>query len=291
VRTLAKPPFGVAEVLAVMESSPEVILAVASKQPLVDAEATYATLGQAGELYRTPETLGTIGAPEHVAVKWTYTNRLVPQDRNARMFYEILKELVGDFDCPYCLRREVDELDHYLPKSKFHYLAVTPLNLVPICSKCNKKKKAFVAAVAAEQPLHPYFDDLGEFDWLVAVLNETSGALTYTIVSPPRWSATLSARVGAHFSRHELGRLYSKQASRFLGGLRLELTRRFVLGGAAAVRQSLLDLERSWATGGFEPWNVAALRAWSQSEWFCGGGFRPLVLADDDLPSASDPIA
>ncbi|WP_157583383.1 HNH endonuclease [Plantibacter sp. H53] len=291
MRFLNPPLFGVQSVVAVMEESPEVLLVVANAAALGIAEAAYKARGHAEELYLSPRDLSSIGAAEHDAIKWTYSNRFVPKTKNARMYYEVLRELVDDFDCPYCLRREVDELDHYLPKSKFKYLAVVPLNLVPICSKCNKKKKAFVASTADEQPLHPYFDDLGGFDWLVAVLSETSGALTYEVAPPARWSPTLAARVCAHFGRHDLGPLYSKQASRFLGGLRLSLTRRFDVGGAVAVRKSLVDLERSWLTEGSEPWNVAALRAWSASDWFCAGGFGRLVLAADDLHSASEAIA
>lgn len=43
--------------------------------------------------------------------------------------------------CPYCtIAIEVNELDHYIPKSQFPEFSVNPLNLVPCCSTCNKKK-------------------------------------------------------------------------------------------------------------------------------------------------------
>jgi hypothetical protein len=290
MRRIERPRFGVEAVLASMDASPEVALAVAGAPVLAGVEAIYETVGHAGQLYRMPTVLRELDVVTQAAVKWTYSNRLV-RTKSSRKFYDVLKELVGEFDCPYCLRREVDELDHYLPKSKFHHLAVTPLNLVPICSRCNKKKTDFVATTEQEQPLHPYFDDLGDYDWLIASLDERHGVTTFSIAPSPRWSAVLVARVEAHFDRHGLANLYAKQSTRLLGGLRLRLTQRLAFGGVDAVRSSLLDLARSWENGGFEPWNVAALRAWSASDWFCGGGFGPLVLSADDLPSASEPIS
>jgi hypothetical protein len=42
--------------------------------------------------------------------------------------------------CPLCSHRQVTTLDHYLPKSLYPIFAVTPLNLIPSCSDCNKAK-------------------------------------------------------------------------------------------------------------------------------------------------------
>lgn len=265
---------------------------VSHRAELSKAEQEYETLGGSAQLYLVARSPTTIGVGVAGAVRWAYTNRLVPQSKNARKYYEVMKELVGEFDCPTCLRREVDELDHYLPKSKFGHLALTPLNLVPICAKCNKKKRAFSPERVDEQLIHPYFDDLGEFDWLVANLDEVQGApVTFTIEPPTRWEPALAKRVEFHFEKFDLARLYSKQVTRFLGNLRVALTSRLDRGGPPAVRASLLDYERSWINGGNEPWNVAALRSWGQSEWFCNGGFDPIYISADDRPSAVQVIA
>ena len=46
-----------------------------------------------------------------------------------------------------CHTSEVDTLDHYLPKSKYPSLSINPLNLIPICNKCNKTKVRIHLAV------------------------------------------------------------------------------------------------------------------------------------------------
>lgn len=44
-------------------------------------------------------------------------------------------------ECPYCGFGEPTTLDHYMPESKYKELATCRLNLVPLCWKCNHKKK------------------------------------------------------------------------------------------------------------------------------------------------------
>ncbi len=44
------------------------------------------------------------------------------------------------YKCPYCGISEPEQLDHYMPKSKYKALAVCRMNLVPMCGVCNNKK-------------------------------------------------------------------------------------------------------------------------------------------------------
>jgi len=69
--------------------------------------------------------------------------------------------------CPYCDGpNDLPELDHYYAKSHFPLLAVSPWNLIPICSKCNdttrggKGNKPALTTGAARPAgdwLHPFF--------------------------------------------------------------------------------------------------------------------------------------
>ncbi len=61
---------------------------------------------------------------------------------------EILRK-IGITVCPYCNRQYIitlksgnarAELDHYYPKSKYPFLAISLYNLIPCCSTCNKAK-------------------------------------------------------------------------------------------------------------------------------------------------------
>jgi hypothetical protein len=44
--------------------------------------------------------------------------------------------LLATNKCPYCGILPADELDHFLPQSKFKAVSIYSRNLVPICHKC-----------------------------------------------------------------------------------------------------------------------------------------------------------
>ena len=95
-----------------------------------------------------------------------YTNRMAKEGAPGRPVYNALK--LAARRCPLCGHRDVSTLDHYLPKTAFPLLCVTPSNLVPACSDCNKVKSDALPATAADQTLHPYFDDADQDAWLKA---------------------------------------------------------------------------------------------------------------------------
>ncbi len=80
---------------------------------------------------------------------------------------QILKILKVDV-CPYCNRQYTTtldkgnvraQLDHYFPKSKYPYLALSIYNLIPCCPNCNVAKSD---KDTYEKPiLYPYEDEFG----------------------------------------------------------------------------------------------------------------------------------
>lgn len=96
------------------------------------------------------------------------------------IFYrkELLKEI--DFDvCPYCNRNfiyDVDktrlsEFDHYFPKSKYPFLAISFFNLIPVCKTCNHIKKEKTDPI-----INPYDDTINfneiKFEMELKKINE-----------------------------------------------------------------------------------------------------------------------
>lgn len=63
--------------------------------------------------------------------------------------------------CPSCGEEGTPEtLDHYLPKNSFPELSFSPINLVPMCSKCqNRKGEEYLSLNKSKMFLHPYYDD------------------------------------------------------------------------------------------------------------------------------------
>ncbi|WP_293792619.1 hypothetical protein [uncultured Pantoea sp.] len=70
--------------------------------------------------------------------------------------------------CCYCNANKIDALDHFLPESKYHALSVNPMNLVPACEHCNKKKKAYEPNPNDSRSvlIHPYYDNILNLPWL-----------------------------------------------------------------------------------------------------------------------------
>lgn len=63
-------------------------------------------------------------------------------------------------NCCYCFIGPVDELDHFFNKNDNPELSISNANLVPSCTKCNKRKEQ--GAIY----LQPYFEDVKNYEWL-----------------------------------------------------------------------------------------------------------------------------
>jgi len=172
------------------------------------------------------------------------------------------------------MQRTVSTLDHYLPKAHYPSLAVTPINLVPACSDCNKAKLDAVPQSAEDVPLHPYYDDLGDDIWLTAVVVQRHpAALKYSIVRPAAWSDTLYARARSHFNSLNLGSLFASEAAEELLNIRHQLKMIHDINQGVGVRDELLRRAESCSEIRKNSWRSAAYNAWSQSDWFCDRGF------------------
>lgn len=97
--------------------------------------------------------------------------------REQKEFYEEIMGGVFGKRCPYCEKRDVSQLDHYLSKTENNFYTVTPYNLIPSCSECNKDKGV------AKDLVHPYFDDTTTEEWLkcqIVVSNNSLGVIYST---------------------------------------------------------------------------------------------------------------
>lgn len=69
--------------------------------------------------------------------------------------------------CPFCGTGKLEEIDHYIPKEHYPEFTLFPLNLIPICSKCNKKKSdKFIDGSNERMFINFYTDDMDSEDFL-----------------------------------------------------------------------------------------------------------------------------
>lgn len=249
--------------------------------PVIEAaEQEYRSLGAAGNLYRIDETGEVTPHLNADLMSLIYNRHFVRAGSPSRTLYEQIRMAPEHGICPLCGQRIVATIDHYLPQTRHPRLTLTPINLVPACSDCNKRKLARSPQSAQEQSLHPYFDDLGNERWLVAeVRPSVPPTITFGVRPPAAWSQVLTARVEHHFSMMGLAELYAAQAASELADISYSLAEVGDAAGVEGVRGHLGRELRSRIARDANSWQTALYETLAGSDWFCAEGFRLIRTA------------
>jgi hypothetical protein len=236
--------------------------------------ANYERAARRTELHTVPvQTLAGQSLTVDELVK-VYDDRMANVLGPGRQFYEQLRSSAPNDECPFCSHGVVKSLDHYLPKRQYPILAVVPVNLVPSCMDCNKRKLATAPRSAEECLLHPYYDDVENDTWLNATVQQTSPpALSFYVQRPAGWNDLIFRRLEYHFGTLGLADLYSTQAARLVSEIKVQIQRLFDAGGANAVREHLIESALSRRAVNMNSWQFATFNALSLSDWYCTGGF------------------
>ena len=233
-----------------------------------DVKAAQASLH---EIPRSSVVNGNVTRDEMVAV---YTGRMVNKNGPGRPYYEKLRHPDGDEDkCPFCGQLPTKTLDHYLAKTDYPSLAVSPNNLVPACRDCNARKSTTYPTRSEDETLHPYFDNIDSERWLFARVRQSSPiSLSFFIKSPYSASPLLAQRVKHHFEVFELNTLYKAEAGTELRHISWQMRTLFESGGASAVRRQLLERAESSLQVGLNSWRGAMFDALAHDDWYCSQG-------------------
>ena len=97
-----------------------------------------------------------------------YKDKLVKKNYSIRTYYDQIR--TSSQLCAYCGERLVSTVDHFLAKTKYPNFAITPINLIPCCSDCNKIKDNYKYDRKEHLFFHPYEEDTNSFKWLKAKL-------------------------------------------------------------------------------------------------------------------------
>ncbi|MBF7019885.1 hypothetical protein ISO99_08185 [Staphylococcus sp. 18_1_E_LY] len=151
-----------------------------------------------------------------------YKNKLVNPKEKARLYYDKIinyqksKKASSPIKfndefriCPMCHTSEVDNLDHYLPKAKYPVLSLNPINLIPICSKCNRNKIDYIPNSKYDNLIHLYFDDLENLNWLnIEITNIDTLSFTYYVDKLAFEDPILYKRTKRTFEVFGIGKTY-----------------------------------------------------------------------------------
>ncbi len=243
--------------------------------PAVDAaSAALATAGQADTLHQiavaTEVTYGGCRVTKKELAE-LYSSGLVGEESQARTHYDHIRN--SSVLCPYCDDGVVSELDHALPKSRYPALAVTPLNLVPVCKDCNDTKKGLVPKSASERFMHPYFDNASSFKWLDATVDRAYGlAVKFSVTTVPGMPTALNERLAYHFKKLALGSRYSVRAATALAELRHDCETIRQRSGPTSLSQDLLQRAKSCEHRHLNCWRAAVYRALAGDHAYCAMG-------------------
>lgn len=201
-----------------------------------------------------------------------YESGLV-RHKDGRDIYDRLKLAAPGGICPMCGDRAVENLDHYLPKSKYPALSIAPDNLVPCCRDCNTEKQNKVPVSDGGTFLNPYFDRPNTGTWLIAVVRQGPIPSTVFMVRPlANWDSTLASRVEHHFSKLKLASYYGKKAARLHSSKRKLYADLLANVGPSAVRTHIETDADSAADAQLNGWEAATYTAWASSDWYCRTG-------------------
>jgi len=283
VKRLKLPSFGATQAVTVCASGitiPERARALLEALPVIQAsESQYEELGRAGQLHQIEERVGVTAEIDTDLMKVIYKSHFAKKGSPSRALYEQIKMAPEHGICPLCGQRVVATLDHYLPQTHDPALNLTPANLVPACSDCNKSKLAKTATKAENQTLHPYFDNLGEDRWLVVEVRASSPPTTRFMVRPSaNWGLILTSRVRHHFEVMGLNELYIAQAASELADISYSLEDIHESAGPTGVRQHLHGQFLSRNARDANSWKTALYEGLRDSDWFCNEGCRLIRL-------------
>lgn len=245
----------------------------ASSTEVETAAARYATAAATGTLATaSPFVLGGITNEE---MSKHYDRRFAKDGSPGRNVYDTLRAFAAG-RCPYCRQRPVKTLDHYWPKGGHSAVALAPDNLVPACRDCNIAKGQYQPAGRSGELLHPYFDVEHTDQWLKAMVDlaPEGPAIRFYSDPPSVWSADDAGRVREHFTRLELGDLYSILAVDEVMSMSDRLDELLTAGDPKDVRDHLAS--RCTSERGRNPnsWRTALYDGLVRDAWFWSGGFN-----------------
>lgn len=190
-----------------------------------------------------------------------YTNKFAKKDQSGRKYYDKIKLAPPNSICPLCGIGQVTTLDHYMAKTLYPSLAVTPHNLIPACRDCNDPRGAVHFESAGDMTLHPYYDEVQNLEWLSAVIVSTFPICVRYIVSDTVPDSELRVRLSAHLEVFDLSNRYSKKAAEEISAHKLTYQAMLDNGGIEGLREYLQLLYTSAYSVEKNSWRTALYKA------------------------------
>lgn len=178
--------------------------------------------------------------------------------------------------CPYCSISIADELDHHLPRSIYKAISVYSSNLIPLCHKCNNKKRTVTGENIEERFTHVYFDDFPEFPLLIADVEFKNKSLTCKFeITKTGITDLLYKQLDFQTKRIDLNKRLSREWNDYLTSFAVSLDIVYGDNNYNAVQDLFLkQSETNKKEFGINDWRTALTFSLSNCYEFCNGGFK-----------------
>lgn len=270
MRHLSKPPLPIGDIVqdcansyrSTTQGNIKERLQTASDYIQTESEA-YNSAAQKGnwDYFQSSDTVNGILTKREMCD--VYDKKFVKCNAIRTKYYDQLMALAVMGKCPICGIGQVSTLDHYLAKTVYPTYAITPYNLIPVCKDCNfEKLDSRIDPNCA--PLHPYYDDIDSYLWLICRLSKSDGSITAAFEVNEQLkkdNSPLFQRLTTHFQLYSLGKAYSIEAATEIAENRI-LWKGILLDSDEATFSNYLhrclESKESYQRN---TWNTALLRA------------------------------
>ncbi len=239
------------------------------KKNVIEASNTFDELAVKHETHKMRDKAINVGIVSGDELKKIYTQKFSPKNSIGKKYYSEILAIPQNNLCPLCGARIVSTLDHYLAKSKYPSLVVTPNNLIAACRDCNFDKSDLMFTSKEDETLHPYFDNIDDHRWVYCDIIESYPiGFKYSIKMVETIDKTLYKRIKNHFEVFNLELLYSIKASEMISGIETMLRRLYARTDKEAVRLQIEEDMISREIKSLNSWQSAFYRGIYHSEWF-----------------------
>jgi len=184
--------------------------------------------------------------------------------------------------CPCCGIGAADELDHHLPRSVYKFLAVYSSNLVPMCHKCNNKKRTVAGLTPEDSFIHIYYDRVPQterFLFAKTIIAEGKLSVEFEVEKIPSLNSDLYSMLDFQITRVGFNKRVLREINTFLGAFLVSLDMIYDVSKCSrSVSEFLLRNENSFnKRWGMNDWRSSLLSSLALNNDFCDGGYK-LVL-------------
>lgn len=145
---------------------------------------------------------------------------------NSRLDKKRFIPLLHSDTCPICESPICDSVDHILPKDSFVQYTLMPINLVPMCNLCNRRKSTYISKDQVMSVIHPYFEDVKFMEYVYGKItfNEEKNFLSIELeITTENVNGSTSAVQKKHhhnfFEVYKLYEAYNPMANRQITSL------------------------------------------------------------------------